>query len=429
MGTLSASYPEPPVPEVFHPPVEALTDSFDDMEDSPEVIKVFSVLPLGDCEKIASAFRKADESALFYQKRHRVLTAFAACFGTAAVVLAISELGYMELIHEGFSRWGFAIITGFLSWAELGCVSIALGVALWGVRRAYKEKWLLRRHQAESFRLLKYRFLIDPSLWKQPNWIEEQIAAIQEPDVETAVPRVIAAALEKATREPVPHGPFEVTEHFFSRKVVRALVEYYLARRLSPQKEYLANRVQKNERGDWFAFLVFWLFLGSGLAVLIRSFPVLFGWWKEGPWPAFFTLLAALLPAFAAGIRLVRGSAEFSRNKARFEAAHRALAELEELVTHDGISALMGTAAPATNPSGPKPVAVSQARTPAARFSEMSHRVEQQRAVQNPGSSSDDPDDRTYAYPVVRDLWWCEHILKSEHLEWLRLMAETEWFG
>jgi hypothetical protein len=28
-----------------------------------------------------------------------------------------------------------------------------------------------------------------------------------------------------------------------------------------------------------------------------------------------------------------------------------------------------------------------------------------------------------------RDLSWCEHILETEHREWLRLMYETEWFG
>jgi hypothetical protein len=427
MGTLRAPYPNPPAPEAFQP-AEALTDSFDDMKDGADSIKKFAALPLQDCKNIADAFGKADDSAIFYQKRHRVLTVFAACFGTAAVVLAIAELGYMELVHEGLPETGLSLITRILSWTELGCVTIALGVALWGVHRAYKEKWLLLRHQAESYRLLKYRFLIHPSLWKQSGWIEEQIAAIREPDVDAVTPKVVAAALTKATREPVPYGPFEVSEQLLPRRVVRGLVEYYLSRRLSPQKEYLANRVQKNERGDWFAFLVFWLFLGSGLAVLVRSFPTIFGWWNEGLWPTFLTLLAALLPAFAAGIRLVRGSAEFSRNKARFEAAHRALAELEECLTHDGISALIGQV-PSAAPADTVQVVMSQARTAAAKFSALSLRVQEQRAAQNPRPESDGDEDQTYAHPVIRDLWWCEHILKSEHMEWLRLMAETEWFG
>ena len=130
-----------------------------------------------------------------------------------------------------------------------------------------------------------------------------------------------------------------------SRRIVRSLVEYYLARRLSPQKEYLANRVQKNEKGDWIAFVVLWLFIGSGGAVLRPLSAHVGSDRPESSWATFLTFLAALLPACAAGVRLVRGSAEFSRNKARFEAAHRALAELEECLVHDGISALMAPAA------------------------------------------------------------------------------------
>jgi hypothetical protein len=33
------------------------------------------------------------------------------------------------------------------------------------------------------------------------------------------------------------------------------------------------------------------------------------------------------------------------------------------------------------------------------------------------------------AYPVLRDLAWCEHLLNAEHREWLRLMYDAKWFG
>jgi hypothetical protein len=35
----------------------------------------------------------------------------------------------------------------------------------------------------------------------------------------------------------------------------------------------------------------------------------------------------------------------------------------------------------------------------------------------------------TDAYDILRDLSCCEHILETEHREWLRRMYETEWFG
>lgn len=34
----------------------------------------------------------------------------------------------------------------------------------------------------------------------------------------------------------------------------------------------------------------------------------------------------------------------------------------------------------------------------------------------------------TDAYDILRDLSCCQHILKTEHREWLRRMYETEWF-
>jgi hypothetical protein len=40
------------------------------------------------------------------------------------------------------------------------------------------------------------------------------------------------------------------------------------------------------------------------------------------------------------------------------------------------------------------------------------------------------PDDEEIdAYAILRDLSCCEHILETEHREWLRLMYEAEWFG
>ena len=94
MDALGETQPNPIQTPSFHPLVEALTDSFDDMDDSEKVIAAFSALPLAGCRKITRAFRTADSSAIFYQNWHRRLTMMAAGFGTAAVVLAIIELGY-----------------------------------------------------------------------------------------------------------------------------------------------------------------------------------------------------------------------------------------------------------------------------------------------------------------------------------------------
>jgi hypothetical protein len=419
MGRLTSPQPDPPPTEVPGPVIEEPADPFDDMKDSSRDLDNFSLLPLQDCQKITEVFRKLDESAISYQDHHRWLTRLAAIFGTAGVALAILELGSTELAKVAMlapiippSHW--------LSRGELFCVFVAVVAASWGMIRAYKERWLLQRHQAEWCRLLKYEYLIHPPLWERPQWIDEQLQSIRVPDIKATASKTVKRALHQATREAVPHGPFEITERPLSPAVVRSLIEYYLARRLSPQKEYLANRMVKNERGDRIEWVIFLLFVGSVGVVLLRSTAGLV--LPDGSWSVPFTLLAALLPAAAAGFRLLRSSGEFSRNKARFEAAHLALGDLERRVNHDGL------AEPASGEDGyasSLQIVVSEAETPMVSLSSISIRNEPSGAADHGGSD----DTTTNARLVLRDLCWCEHILKSEHMEWLRLMYETEWFG
>ena len=86
----------------------------------------------------------------------------------------------------------------------------------------------------------------------------------------------------------------------------------------------------------------------------------------------------------------------------------------EERIIHDGVDAFGAVQ------SSPV-LQVTMRREETIGASQTSLSVEQGRA-NTPGALVD-------AYPMVRDLWWCEHILESEHREWLRLMYETEWFG
>ena len=44
-------------------------------------------------------------------------------------------------------------------------------------------------------------------------------------------------------------------------------------------------------------------------------------------------------------------------------------------------------------------------------------------AGETPGADSVD------ASLPMQDMLWCEQILHAEHMEWLRLMVETEWYG
>jgi hypothetical protein len=424
-----SSVPNPVPAEVAtHPPVPQ-SDTFDDMHDSPEEMQYYSALPLAACQPITRAFESNDKAALHFQRIHRRLAVTTASLATLAVMLAILELGYDPVLRANWPGM-LKLVTG----AEL-VFAIGSGlVAFVGWIGEFKEKWLMRRHQAELCRLLKYHFLIWPSRWSasgtesQP-WIQERLNEIGSLQGRQA--------LHRAVREPAPHGPFEVTMHRMRRGVLRALTEYYLVKRLSPQKEYLANRVQRNQMWGWVGVLPPILFGASVLAVLLRSvWAVLHG--SQGvssagsplvpgmDWPVFLTVLAALLPAAAAGLRTFRAAFEFSRNRGRFEAAHKALSELEARVVDEAIKAGAGAAAQEL-PGADVAAAAEQAQAPAqARPSSLRALAQGDPALA--GSQAAD-NAETEGYAVLGDLSWCEHILDSEHREWLRLMYEAEWFG
>lgn len=367
--------PDPNKPEEVLPVMGRGADTFDDMHDSAEELARYAPLAptLQLCRHIEKEFDAADHNAVKFQGRHRGLTRGAAIFGTSAVVFAIlglssSWLGQNALYSPAWVR---------LDWLELLLAGAAVAIVLVGWLSHYKESWLLSRHQAESYRLLRYSFLIRPSLWRGGEdearlWLETRLNEISHSELDSAV------------REPSPHGPFEGTQSQLPRGVLRSLTEYYLSKRLDPQKEYLANRTQRNEFSDWIRAYLPWFFFLSIVAVFCKFFVH-----HVSPrWEALLALLAALLPATAAGIRTWRSAFEFSRNKGRFEAAHRALRDLERRLLNEGFTAI---------------------------------------ELHDGHPVSDD--EETDAYPILRDLSWCEHILESEHREWLRLMYETEWFG
>ncbi len=379
--------PQPIAP--IAPPATRGADSFDDMHDSPEELARYPLLatPLEACLKIGEAFDRADARAVKFQRAHRWLTHGAALFATVAVATAIVALDYYPIGVEAQplapawlpSRHSMNLI-------EIWFAGAAIAVVLAGYFTHFKEKWLLSRHQAESYRLLRYRFLIHPTIWRNgekdsQDWIEPRLHSIEH------------ANLAAAVREAAPHGPFEGVRSQLPRGILRQLTEYYLSRRLNPQKEYLANRTQRNEISDWIRVYLPWFFFLSIVAVFCKSFV------GSAHWEGLLALLAALLPAAAAGVRTWRGAFEFSRNKGRFEASHHALRDLERRLVNEGFSAFGGN-----GDAGKSGEPLSHQKLPR-------------------------DDEETDAYAILRDLSWCEHILETEHREWLRLMFETEWFG
>ncbi len=351
------------------------SEAFDDMHDSPEDVGNFAALPLETSREISALYDQADRQALKFQQTHVWLTRGAASFGTFAVIAAIFGLSHLWP-HEKQ-----------LAAAEIVVVLIAFSFAVYGLATARKYKWLARRHQAELYRQLKFRFLIRPAIWQDAGWLAHEKETIQPQSNEASLSEIIEDAL--------PHGPFPITEEKLPRPVLEQLVQYYLKARIRPQLQYLDHRAQRNEYKDRFlAFLPAGLFFASVAAAAAHFGFSYFAKGEHDPilsWAVVAALLASCLPVTAAWVRTVRAAFEYSRNKSRSIAAHSALDELQDALVRD----VMLTIQPgdATN------VADS--------------------------SRNADIDPRT----VLTDLWWCEHIFVTEHREWLRLMLETEWYG
>ena len=349
-----------PVAEAPPPPV----DLNDDMVDPPEVLAPGHPLsePLQICrDTVAVAYRRFDAEARGKERHHRLITLGGALFGTAAVLLAILQLANLlpkEML--GPIEFGAAV---------LALASVALG--LLGGRQA---GWLLARHKSERFRLLKYSFLRDPSLWSG----DRTSATLREDRLRHEVAEIENLSRHDLHRwieaDQIPDMPAAAPGAASDPASVRALADYYLQRRLRTQQEYFASRLHRNESHDRRTrSLPPLLFFASVAAAFAH-----FGYSRLGEYfggynytlSSLLTVLAAGLAVIGAGLRTYRGAHEFSRNSTRFRAKLVALRHVGERLEH-----------------------------------------------------------QTDPVAIYRELWYCEQILESEHREWLRLMSDAEWFG
>ncbi|MDT7602041.1 MAG: hypothetical protein QOF61_38 [Acidobacteriota bacterium] len=332
--------------------------------------------------RCAAHFNESDAAALRQQRAHRRIVRTFSVAGTFAVTFSILHLTRL-LPLEG-QTWLIRSLALGLFAGELIAVLFAVGAVIYGIVRASQGHWLVGRHKAEMLRLLKFRMLLDPSLVagsdaRRGEWEAKLAREIERID------RVDESALREWVEETrVPDVPL-CPPGAIDAGVIRDALDYYRRKRLDPQRSYFFKQAERNLRWDWSTRLVPpLLFFGSVLFALVHLVAEAFeihesGWddyfknWAGGasPLAVVCIILAAILPAFGAGLRGLRSAYEFSRNTLRFRAIHFALEMLRERLSRDD-----------------------------ARPEE-----------------------------IWRDLWWCEWLLEAEHREWLRLMIEAEWIG
>ena len=340
-----------------------------DMDDAPDVpvLAAFPLLAsaLGFLQQtLWPAFDLADKAAIHHQMLHRRLASAAAIGGSLAVLFGILQLGLPRLVQISWLRGGEIL-------AAIAAI-VAVSFGLWA---AAQFRWLLRRHQAERLRGLKFQLLAHPDLWcgRAENWQAEarrKVATIQ------AMNSAALVAWEGDEHVPLPTA--DLSRCTIGSAELRAMTGYYIAKRLDWQLHYFAKRSREFTGRDrllrnWPA----WCFYASVLAAFLHFLVDVFGGGTEEQHAAALglILLAVALPVVGASVRTVRLTREFGRSASLFRAKHAALLDLRE------------------------------------------------RLLRELDNSPGQPE------RVLRILAACEDFLEAEHREWLRLMREAEWFG
>jgi len=330
-------------------------------------------------DRLEQVYLDADAAAMVQFRRHRRITRWATVFGAAAVVLSVLSLVAQVWPARHDAKHG-AGQDHWISLAEGLFVLIAIWAVIRGVRAKFHPLWLLERHKAERCRLIKYQALTD----ERP-WLGDSAAlAAWSRELQTEAERLRLLSLhdleEWAAADHVPTMPAYDSMPDGANPAVHELAAYYKLRRLSKQMSHFARRIEKDEAADratrvWPARMFYLSIVCALLHLSIHLIHELTHGTSEA-WRyvemvnAVLLLLAVVLPVIGAAIRTWRGAWEFARNTVRFRAKYFGLEHYLRGFTKE---------APA-------------------------------------------------AY-LMRQMWYCEQILQSEHREWLRLMMEAEWFG
>jgi hypothetical protein len=337
-------------------------------------------------EKLIEPYRDADRRALRSQRRYRILILLAAVLTTLALFVDAGQLAFQKHLPEAVP---ISLLEVLLAAGSIGLVAAALS-------GGWQKDWLLRRFQAERYRLLKFRILGDPDLWtrKSAEWLAEldreaaEIAKLEHGDLE-----------EEASHDEVAKLPSARVDEV-DREDLARLLSYYERRRLTLQIDYF-SRAARGSRSVWLNPLWVPLVFFASMAIVLLHFAVEHWAWlpKEGIEERGLAVLPILLPSLLAGLRLQVTANEVARNRNR-SLAHRSA--LEEIARRLGsldrkqLLKVTGTLRETREPPGLR----------------VSRQVE----------GGLDP-----SY-IFGHLALSEQILSSDQREWLRLMLEAEWY-
>ncbi len=366
-------------------PCVGVETSADDVHDSSKDLSTWGRLAdvLLICQReIEEGYTDADKEANHCEGQHRNLTIVAAAAGTFAVIVGTFQLTVLR---------SFASLSLLEGVVELIAIS-AVVAGIWSKRQP---GWFLARHKAERCRFLKFRFIVDPTLWvganpqraeridKLPSEVEE-IRQLDLPELRTW-----------AEKGMIPEAPVRGASCPAAPYDLRELIDYYIRKRLCNQMNWFNTRAQQlSHRDQALKRLPPLLFFGSVFATLV-CFTYIELVNLAGA-PAQISLLgasigvsialslvAAILAVLGGGVRTLRSAYQFARNTSRYTAALEGLTP-----SYDALKA------------------------------------ELQNLEATGGGVA-----QTGASAIFYHMWRSEQILEAEHREWLRLMMQAGWYG
>ena len=110
-------------------------------------------------------YRKTDDEALKFQRQHKKIAKIAISLGFAAIFFAIIQFCLLSLkfpLHLPYGNW--EVVDIFRAGEVVAGIFAAVAVVA-GLYRADQNRWLINRHIAECYRLLKFRSLLDKNFW------------------------------------------------------------------------------------------------------------------------------------------------------------------------------------------------------------------------------------------------------------------------
>jgi hypothetical protein len=312
--------------------------------------------------------------AIHQQKLHRWASLIAIVSGTTAILLSLTGI-FFEAKRIDFPKGYFDLIVlvAFL-------IALFVGIIASRITRPH-EHWLLERFCAEEYRTLKFRVLLQSSLfcsnekpwnerymlWK--TWFDGEARAAKN-----MMKKSVQNCIEGDTISPPSPGTSGCS---FDEGYLKDLVQYFIEKRLETQIIYFNKRADKLERQDKKFRLILKLFfiLGSVFVLfqLIIKNTILKSYAIFQILNIIILLIILSLPVFIFAVRTLRSSTEVARSASLYRAKRNALVDFRN------------------------------------RLSTEFEHVPINWDV------------------IIKILWECENHLEEVNREWFRIMKEAEW--